>query len=607
MSANDIFKQISQIIVQNRIAPSVHDGIVDKDYGELQLQEWETVNVAVERRADGLLESHGWKGMTLEVKVKLEGELRTVEQWYYGLKGQPRLSRRQVNAMYKALYTHLRLLPLFWLKHKSVPPLDITYKVFTGPPHRPLSSTHSQVIDFGDTRVGEFKLINYHLPDLAEVVHQTRMRHPLDFEIANDSTSEVGLGRSPPSITPHSLPDGIEQAKRTSWDNPTSRQIRTSEVQTRDRTSSMGSGRLHATSKGFSSSNNPHDSLGYMHTTSDGINHDIRRESSRLVQGVAFKGNSNHQNISPRSRMERDRSNSFGTLYSRDRLHPDTEPDGSIRSRTASIHSFRSPESIKPPRSSPVDIPRRMSPHSQHGQLHAKSAKDVRAIPRHIRDGMTLQRRADSNDDLRNRSLPTRLSRQQPYAQDSDFPFVGPSSNSPKNVPNITNRSPGSNTPDRLIQYGSSRNPQSLTPHSYGSTGSSNLKIAYLHGGNSPSCNSLSSLSHSRVSLHSQDDVSVGSSPDDDILMMDENQITNEELPFAIFEFDEIDNGEHVGNDSDYGNELEDYVEQFRQAPMKLSMFGSRLDAAKSIAHIEDDLQASRSELAMFDSTVSTR
>jgi len=66
---------------------------------------------------------------------------------------------------------------------------------------------------------------------------------------------------------------------------------------------------------------------------------------------------------------------------------------------------------------------------------------------------------------------------------------------------------------------------------------------------------------------------------------------TNEELPFAM----------------DDGDELESFVEQFKQAPMSLSMFSSRLDVVESIAHLEDDLNASRSELAMFNDSVARK
>ena len=117
-----------------------------KDYGELQLHEWETVNVAVERRPSAP-ETGSWRGMTVEIKLRLnaDAEPETVEQWYFGLSGQPKLSRKEVNAMYKALYTHLRVLPLFWLKSKSLPPLEFSYEVFSGPPQRPLSASPSEV------------------------------------------------------------------------------------------------------------------------------------------------------------------------------------------------------------------------------------------------------------------------------------------------------------------------------------------------------------------------------------------------------------------------------------------------------------------------------
>lgn len=570
MSVVEIFEQFSQIIVQSRITPSEHDGISNKDFGDLQLQEWETVRVAIERRSRQPT-TRGWKGITLEIKLNLHGdEAEPVEQWYFGINGQPKLSRRQVNAMFKSLYTHLRILPLYWLKCKSLPPLDLSFNIYGGPPQRPISSTHKEVAELGDSRTGGFKLVYYHLPNIADIIHATRVGRFGDFGGQVHST-QLGIHADVPSQSGIGPERG--RIRAGSGSGPRLQPAYESPEQLRNRSGSDSfDKRPSAQSLARSPDYHSHGRSGPMSISAKTPPPDIQGRVQDRSTPPCQDGQQGYTSVSgPKGLMTgTDPDRSFERFQSGAQL-----PDGAVAGRK---------------KSQPVDIPSHRSTARIVGDRTARGSyrktapvEYYRGSPNSCRAGQdATAKRFEGNGQPAPGSLPSHLrgspARQlQVHRLDADFPFAPASFGSKEN---FSNRSPSDRHGISLSSGAVQR-----TPQSFGSAGSSNLRISYLHGGNSPS---WSSLSGSRLSLHSNDDGSLGSQhdPEDDLCMMDENRHDIvEDLPFAM----------------DDGDELSSFVEQFKQAPMSLSMFNSKLDIVQSVAHLDDDLQASRSELAMFD------
>jgi hypothetical protein len=171
MSESSLHEQIAQIIVCGRLQHSYTEDIQEnKVLRNLRTIERESVRVRC-RRAKG---SDGpWSDMTLEINYVTadDGPPVQIERWYLALNGGPKIQRRQLMLLFRSLYLHLRLLPIYLLQSTTLSEIRLDYSLYRGKPRESLQGSADSIELFRSEQTeGSLRLAVEYLRSLDELV-----------------------------------------------------------------------------------------------------------------------------------------------------------------------------------------------------------------------------------------------------------------------------------------------------------------------------------------------------------------------------------------------------------------------------------------------------